>query len=675
MNYRLRLIGPLTFDAGRLGSRGWVRRKLALLCFVVTAVLGFAPAGWAQCTSSASGSTTVPTAFGNENIQNSVLLNAVTSGIASTASGVLGAINTMDTAFLAQGSAFVTNPPSQSPDVRTSGMWLREVGGLATTDSMGTVNGATVLGNNVPGSTNCMASVRQEYGGVQAGADLGTLNLTGSGASIHFGITGGYGISSAHDNAAPTSLETQASFVGAYGTLAYGDLFADLMVRGNFYQIGSIEAPVLELHNGSFNANGTSVSGNVGYNMRFPGSTWFVEPSAGFVYSTVRLGQLTIPGNIGQLGGLVSPGVVQFDDVNSTLGRLGVRVGTDVTIGNVAVQPFVTVSVWHEFEGPALSTFNGSFNGLPTTFQVSNSRLGTYGQYSAGAAWQVANSGWAGYARLDVRNGSNIDGVGINGGLRYTFEPQFASTPPSSAPPLYYKAPLKTATYLWTGCYLGVHGGYGWGKSNNNVTDPLDRIADETPSDLSSSPKGGITGAQLGCNYQFAENWVIGNEGEGWRSWMSDTGSAIGSEDFPLGSDVHTLRAQNMWDSALSLRLGMAVGPALFFVKGGGAYGSFQYTFVDASDFHDFDVNSAKLGWVVGGGVEYAFTENWSAKLEYDYLNFGTNNVSTFLTNPASAEAAEGVAAALNIGGAFPPYAFSVRETANIVKAGLNYKF
>jgi opacity protein-like surface antigen len=555
---------------------------------------------------------------------------------------------------------------------------LREVGGRATTNSTGTVNSANVFGNNVIGSTNCTANVRQEYGGVQAGVDLGKLNWAGGGADVHYGITAGYAASSGHDNAAPTSLETQASFVGGYGTLAYGDFFADLMIRRNFYQIEAIEAPILELHNGRFKADGTSVSGNIGYNIPSPGSTWFVEPSAGFVYSVVKLDQLTIPGNIG-IHGLVSPGVIQFDDVKSTLGRLGVRVGTNVSIGNVAVQPFVTASVWHEFEGPAVSTFNGNFNDLPTTFQVSNSRLGTYGQYSIGAAAQLANSGWAGYARLDVREGSNIEGVGINAGLRYTFDAEPTSTgAPSSAKarssikghspikvPTLYKAPPKIATYLWTGCYLGPHGGYGWGTSNTDAGNVSHRIADETPADFSSSPHGGITGAQLGCNYQSPENWVVGIEGEGWRSWMNDTASAFGHEDRPLGADLHTLRAQNMWDAALSLRLGIAVGQALLYAKGGGAYGSFQYVFIDAADFHDFDVNSSKFGWLVGVGVEYPFTQNWSAKVEYDYLNFGNNNVSTFLTGHE-------IGPNINVTGT--PFRFAVSETKNIIKAGLNFK-
>ena len=112
--------------------------------------------------------------------------------------------------------------------------------------------------------------------------------------------------------------------------------------------------------------------------------------------------------------------------------------------------------------------------------------------------------------------------------------------------------------------------------------------------------------------------------------------------------------------------MGYALDHTLFYVKGGGAYGSFQYTFIDAADFHDFDVNSSKFGWMVGGGVEYAFTDNLTVRAEYDYLDFGTNKVSTFLI------ASEVVG--LFVGGP-TPYGFSVHETKSIAKAGLSLKF
>jgi outer membrane autotransporter protein len=388
----------------------------AIFGVAAIAVLGMATwdTAQAQCTSTASGSA----GFG---AANSEILVASTSGISSTSGAILSAVNTMDTAFLAQGSAFVATPANQKPDQVFSGIWLRAVGGRATTTTIGTVNNATVLGTNVPGMTNCSSKVGQEYGGVQAGWDIGKVNLGNSGANIYFGATGGYAESNAHDNLVPNSLGTQAFFAGGYATFSYGSFFTDVMVRANFYKM-QVESPVLEMHDEGFNAHGVSFSANAGYNIAVPNSTWFIEPSAGIVYSVVTVDPVTIPGNFG-IGGLVSQGVLQFDDIKSTLGRLGVRIGTTMTFGMVVVQPFVTASIWHEFQGVSTSSYSGSFSGFATAFQVSSTRLGTYGQYSAGAAAQLANSGWAGYARLDIREGSNIDGVGVNGGLRYSFNP------------------------------------------------------------------------------------------------------------------------------------------------------------------------------------------------------------------------------------------------------------
>jgi outer membrane immunogenic protein len=254
-----------------------------------------------------------------------------------------------------------------------------------------------------------------------------------------------------------------------------------------------------------------------------------------------------------------------------------------------------------------------------------------------------------------------LAGIGISIGTLF-WMPAMAADMGKKAP--IYKAPPKVAAFTWSGCYLGLQGGYGWGSSDNDAGSLSNPIADETRADFSSKPQGGIAGAQLGCNYQFSGNWVVGVEGEGWRSWMKDTTTHIGNED--LLPDPHTLRAQNMWDAALSLRLGYAVDHTLFYVKGGGAYGSFQYTFIDAADFHDFDVNSTKFGWLVGAGIEYAFTDYLTFRGEYDYLDFGTNNVSTFLI------ASERVGL---FAGAPTPFSFSVHEKKSIAKAGLSLKF
>src|ERR1700681_3344303 len=141
MNHRICANKAPLLDAG--GSVARIGHKGAVLCIATIAMLGIAT--WdqarAQCTSTATG-LVFP------GLSNATLLNATTSGISSTAGAVLGAINTMDTAFLAQGSAFVTSPSSKNPDQLFSGAWFRSVGGEAKTSSTGTVNGAQVFNIN-----------------------------------------------------------------------------------------------------------------------------------------------------------------------------------------------------------------------------------------------------------------------------------------------------------------------------------------------------------------------------------------------------------------------------------------------------------------------------------------------------------------------------------------------
>jgi len=234
-----------------------------------------------------------------------------------------------------------------------------------------------------------------------------------------------------------------------------------------------------------------------------------------------------------------------------------------------------------------------------------------------------------------------------------------ADLPPRQAPPPPVKALVAVVPiFTWTGCYIGAQGGYGWGKSTTDAGSALNPIADEPTGDFSSSPKGGIAGGQVGCNYQ-AGAFVIGIEGEGWWSGMRATTTISTLETSPDGppTDDHTLKAQNRADGAITGRLGFAADRVLFYGKGGVAFGSFRYTFHDAADAHNFDVSTSRDGWIVGAGIEWAFVNNWIARLEYNYLNFSSHTVNTIIAT------------------SLDPFAFSVKETKNIIKAGISYKF
>jgi hypothetical protein len=114
---------------------------------------------------------------------------------------------------------------------------------------------------------------------------------------------------------------------------------------------------------------------------------------------------------------------LKIDDINSVLGRATVRVGTSFTDGNITWQPFATASILHEFAGGVTSTqtvtsaTNSDFD--KSVFTTVTDRVGTYTQVGLGTAVVVGDTGWLGYGRGDVKFGENVNGWGVNFGLRH----------------------------------------------------------------------------------------------------------------------------------------------------------------------------------------------------------------------------------------------------------------
>jgi outer membrane immunogenic protein len=261
----------------------------------------------------------------------------------------------------------------------------------------------------------------------------------------------------------------------------------------------------------------------------------------------------------------------------------------------------------------------------------------------------------------------------------------FAAVGSAGAADLPVKAPPMVAApvFSWTGCYIGAHAGYGWGRNRNDfgtavASGPTEEgsffPAEFGPFDHNTN--GGVVGGQVGCNYQFANNWVIGVEGEAW--WSGMKGSFTAPEDnSPIGDPgtFSRFESRNLWDGDVALRLGYAWGRSLLYGKAGVAVGSFQYT-----EWHDdfptthscpgvafvsggfvngtcsVTLNNTRAGLLLGVGWEYAWTNNWSFKVEYDYINYGSTNIAY----PSAAAAIQ---------------SFSVSDTKQIVKVGVNYKF
>lgn len=215
---------------------------------------------------------------------------------------------------------------------------------------------------------------------------------------------------------------------------------------------------------------------------------------------------------------------------------------------------------------------------------------------------------------------------------------------PAFAADLPLQMPVKASfveRFTWTGCYLGAHLGGAW--TRNDVTDPVLLVQDNPAlggpgfttggsTTAAVNESGAVIGGQIGCDYQFPSSFVLGVEGAVSGSTMK--GSAIVSlPDSP--PDTALVRVKTDFMPALTARFGYAADQWLFYAKGGVAWASSKYSVVGTFNGgaglglpFDFEGLSVRTGWTAGAGVEWAFAEDWSAKLEYDYYDFGTHTAT-----------------------------------------------
>lgn len=608
---------------------------------------------------------------------------ALTLGnMASTTSAIIAAdLSNAITAFQAQqGSAFVSAPANPPPSSPGGGIWGRVVGGEVTTKSSSATSTLNTAPNglNQTTSINCTNRVRDTYAGVQIGADAAQLNWNGW--NLHLGTTAGYLESNGTSKTDSFSSNFQIPFVGTYFVATYGRFFADAMVRQEFYNI-SLNNAGLGFFNQPISGRGLSFVANAGYNFDL-GNGWFVEPSGGFTFSSTKIDSFTAVGAAPPVAGNSISGTVSTSDVKSDIGRLSLRVGTTAQVGNLALQPFVSASLFHEFAGRINSGFatcpNCNFFGgggvpfAPASFvaNTSTSRIGTYGQYSAGVAGQIVNTGWLGFVRVDYRNGQNVEGWAGTGGVRYQFTPEMIA----AVMPVKAKArPMAVARPVdWTGVYVGAQAGVGYGR---------DRIGFVGAADppVGVHTAGILGGGQIGYNYQFANKWVVGVEGDasganihGGQTCGGTTGlSAFG---FPGGFSPFFMACNSKlnWLASATGRLGYAWERSLLFVKGGAGFTNENVTVncvVGPAAFvvgavrgcnnqagavlTSIGTSANRAGWTLGFGSEFAFDDHWSAKAEYDYYGFGSR----------TALASDGTTT------------LSSKTNVQVTKIGLNYRF
>jgi outer membrane autotransporter protein len=556
-------------------------------------------------------------------------------------------INTVNTAFLTNTSAFVSAPGDVAPNQEGGGVWVRGVAGSVETKATGAFNGSFTnvpAGTTWTGSANCGTKVDQDFRGFQAGHDIAVLNDTHFGANWHFGVTAGYLESKFRDSSPDGSLkgDFQIPFAGLYTAFTRGNLYADAQARVDFLQ-GQLNDPVA---NGIFNqrldARGYSFTGNLGYRFGLA-SNWFVEPSVGGVLSRVTVDPFDVSGTyilpVGVSPNVTLPGRVQIGDIDSELGRASVRIGTSFASpdGLIAAQPFFTASVFHEFAGDARASVSNSIDPdwgarFPTSGTFTTGRVGTYAQFGVGSSFQLQNTGWLGYGRVDYRTGDNIDGLSFNAGLRYQFTPAAGLESLKDAPGGLKDGPPVWPVYRWTGLYLGdsigaVRGEEHWRYPSGSVTEP----------DFA----GYLYSSALGYNYQMGR-FVTGIEADFGASDGRGAKSCPNQAYYSCESDLNHL-------ATITGRLGYAWGRALIYAKGGWAAGEVEArahlntgTTVTRFDTYAAPVTTRnwETGWTVGGGMEFALTDKWSGKAEYLHYELGAETFHTTVSDRSRPEIA-----------------------------------
>jgi outer membrane immunogenic protein len=190
---------------------------------------------------------------------------------------------------------------------------------------------------------------------------------------------------------------------------------------------------------------------------------------------------------------------------------------------------------------------------------------------------------------------------------------------PVQAPAAFLPAPLP---YNWTGWYIG--GNLGWGWSNVNLTDvgpgfpPGAGQVFPLGSTTNFSQNGFLGGGQLGFNYQINQ-WVVGLEGD------FDYTAIDNKQSGNIGPITFNQSYKDPWTATVAARFGWAFDRVLVYGKAGGAWMQEKYN-TTASDGSQAGGTFSRWGWTVGAGVEYGITNYVTAKVEYDFMDFGDQN-------------------------------------------------
>ena len=207
------------------------------------------------------------------------------------------------------------------------------------------------------------------------------------------------------------------------------------------------------------------------------------------------------------------------------------------------------------------------------------------------------------------------------------------------APVIYPQETYAPRLFNWTGFYVGANLGGAWG--NTTLSEDI------TGASWDMGRSGVAGGFQAGYNYQFS-NIVLGAE------WNIDwTSMGVSGPGILVNSATLQGSANTNWVTTLAGRVGYAADNWLFYGKGGWAWVNNSATITNLANGNSISVSQSNNGWLAGVGLEYAFTRNWTGRIEYDYI--GLDSVS-----------GAGILANQNITGS---------RDIQMVTFGINYKF
>jgi outer membrane immunogenic protein len=229
-----------------------------------------------------------------------------------------------------------------------------------------------------------------------------------------------------------------------------------------------------------------------------------------------------------------------------------------------------------------------------------------------------------------------------------------ADLPQPAPPPVHAPAPYFAPVYNWAGIYAGINGGYGFGSST--WSDPANSAGGGSGN---FHTNGGQIGGTLGVNFQV-RNLVVGVETD--LDWQGEKGTSGEGNLFcaapvtATGATGLSCNTKSDWIGTFRGRIGGAIDRLLFYATAGGAYGNVQASLSSLPT-----QSTTRFGWSAGAGVEAAFSQNWTAKIEYLWADLG-HGASC---NTAASCGFDPTGVANN----------SVKFTESMLRVGLNYKF